>query len=301
MEKTFLGDWNRNFLPIKNVLAVNNLNLKIPITNTLKYKELNFTVNELFFKLGTVSYNIVNSYLQECYSIISLISIILSKKENIFETLYTTRQTFLNKNQEEINDFKVLIENGFTEKLILKRINVLFNKKSNFSNMFHKLFKIRENEDPFIVYMYFISCFIEIYKLHNFMTINKLNEVNLASKTYTINKILSDNSYYFIEVFLKGDNEQFEGCMHTYSLNLLEDKVVAKSFNTFMLNEYLKKQSFKLFDLSIYLNDSYFEIVDKTDLTISEKKILKFLFNYIQYKVLKDSLDLQDKLENNEI
>lgn len=298
MEKTFLGDWNRNFLPIKNALTVNNLNSKIPVSNILKYKEVDFTVNEMFFNLGTISFNVVDSYLKECYSIINLISIILSKKENIFETLYTTRQTFLNKNKEEVNDFKVLIENGFTEKLILDRVNKLFKQEFNYSRLFNKLFKIRDNEDPFIVYMYFIGCFIEIYKLHNFMSLNKLSEINLASKTYIINKFLADNSYYIIEVFLKGDINNFEGCMHSFSLNLLEEKNIVKSFNTFMLNEHLKKTSFRLFDLSIYLNDSYFEIVDNTNLSVSEKQILKFLFNFIQYKVLKDSLE---EPKNNEI
>lgn len=298
MEKTFLGDWNRNFLPIKNVLTVNNLNSKIPVSNILKYKEVDFTVNELFFNLGSISFNVVDSYLKECYSIINLISIILSKKENIFETLYTTRQTFLNKNKEEVNDFKVLIENGFTEKLILDRVNKLFTQEFNYSRLFNKLFKIRDNEDPFIVYMYFIGCFIEIYKLHNFMSLNKLSEINLASKTYIINKFLADNSYYIIEVFLKGDINNFEGCMHSFSLNLLEEKNIVKSFNAFMLNEHLKKTSFRLFDLSIYLNDSYFEIVDNTNLSVSEKQILKFLFNFIQYKVLKDSLE---EPKNNEI
>lgn len=298
MEKTFLGDWNRNFLPIKNVLAVNNLNLKIPVSNIIKYKELNFTVNEIFFNLGSIDFITVDKYLNECQSILKLIAIILNKKNDIFGTLYTTKQTFINKNEEEINDFKVLIENGFTEKMILIRIFELFNSNNNYYNMFSNLFKVNKNEDPFIIFMYFIGCYIDIYKLHNFMILSKLDKINLASKTFSVNKILPDNSYYLVEVFLRGDLEKFQGCMHSYSLNLLEDKDFAKSFNTFMLNERLKSNSFQLFDLSIYLNESYFEIIDKLNLNNSENKILKFLFNFIQYKVLTDSLAVN---ENNEI
>lgn len=299
MNKTFLGDWSRNFLPITNQLTTLNLNGHIPLNNQVIYKESDFSVNELSINLGVVNFQLIDFYLNKCFSILKLISIILNKNNNIFESLYVTKETFLNKSNEEINDYVTLLENGFTEKMILERINILFNTKdSNFTGLFKEIFNVNNREDYFIVYMYFIGCFIEIYQLHSFMKKNKLSVINLATKTFSFTK-LEENGYFISEIFLKGDNDNYLGCMHSYSLNLLEKKDFANSFNTFMLNERAKQKEFKLHDLSMYLNDSYFNIVDSINITNSEKQILKFLFNYIQFKVLKDSLAMQSE-ENKE-
>ncbi len=302
MKKTYLGDWNRNFLPIQ---VASNLHSKAPLSNKLIYKEMDFTVHELFVNAGVISFNVVDYYLKNCFSIIKLIGLLLNGDNFGYETVYTTKETFLNKNEEEISDFALLLENGFTEKLLLARIQNLFNlnnQTNKFANLFQALFKTNLKEDNYVIYMYFIGCFIEIYHLHNYMLKHDLKEINLATKTLSITKVNTsfndnyfmspENAAYFIsEIFLKGDIDNYIGCIHSYALNLFDEKDYFNSFNAFMLNENVKNKAFCVKDLSIYLNDSYFEIVDLCDITKSQKQVLKFLFNYIQYKVLKDSIE----------
>lgn len=293
IEKTFLSDWSRNFLPLKQISSHNKFN--IPAVNNIIYKEIDFTVNEINVNYGSIDYKTVQLYLKECMSILSLLAILLNKKSNIFNSLYITKDTFLNKSEEEIKDYKLLLEQGFSEKFILNRIFEFFENSENFKKMFSKLFKFHSNENTYIVYMYFIGCLIEIYELEKFMNINKLESINLSSKTFSMIKVKPNGTYYLIDIFLKGDSNKYKGYSHSHVLNAFEKKEVLNSFNAFISNEHAQKKGFLLNDLSIYLNSVYFEIVDKSLINEHEKQILKFLFNYIQYKIL---LESQETLKN---
>lgn len=274
----FYGDWNKGFLPMINgSFSTDNIIPEKIFSNNL------FFVLNIDLNFGETTFDIVENIAKEINHIYSfLISSLQTKDLDSYRNVKTNFNSLLNKNDSELNDFFDSLMSNSIDSDLIKNIEFLF-EKSSFLTCFKNLFDTTSAPNNYTVFLYFITHSVEILELYSFMKENNLYSITLSNKSYVCNKI-TKSGVVTAEISIKGNDSK--AVMHSYFLDLLDNKDFTENVNLFLFNQLLKKKPLFIKDHSSDILVTLDKVLRDLDFQENERKIILLAANYSQYRII---------------